>query len=75
MAFSKIDSPPSDAVRRQSEPNDSSSFEALAQQQGVRPVERFEDLLGGWPAEEVDDGFEEAVAGWRRQEREDSKRT
>lgn len=41
-----------------------SSIEELARKQGVRPVERFEDLLGGWP-DKIDDGFEEAVARWR----------
>lgn len=40
------------------------SVEELAEMQGVRPVENFEDLLGGWP-DDVDDGFEEAVARWR----------
>lgn len=41
------------------------TIEELAMAQEVRPVERFEMLLGGWPAEEVNDGFEEAVASWR----------
>jgi hypothetical protein len=41
------------------------SFEELARQQGVRPVERVEDLLGGWPEDQIDDGFEEAVLRWR----------
>jgi hypothetical protein len=41
------------------------SIEELARMQGVRPVEDFESLLGGWPADELDDGFEEAVAVWR----------
>jgi len=27
------------------------SWEELARQQGVRPVERLEDLAGGWPAD------------------------
>ena len=41
------------------------TIEELASVQGVRPVERFESLLGGWPADEIEDGFEEAVASWR----------
>lgn len=41
------------------------TIEELARMQGVRPVERFESLLGGWPADEIDDGFEDAVARWR----------
>ena len=40
------------------------TIEELAKIQGVRPVEDFESLLGGWP-DEIDDGFEEAVARWR----------
>ena len=42
------------------------SLEELALQQGVRPVERFEELLGGWPEDEIDDGFEEALERWRQ---------
>ena len=41
------------------------SFEELARQQGVRPVERLEDLVGGWPEDQIDDGFEEALERWR----------
>jgi len=44
------------------------SFEALARAQGVRPVERLEDLLGGWPEEERADGFEQAVRHWRQED-------
>src|SRR5262245_54725523 len=33
------------------------SLEELARQQGVQPVERIEDLLGGWPEDQIDDGF------------------
>jgi hypothetical protein len=28
-------------------------------------VERIEDLVGGWPEDEIDDGFEEALLRWR----------
>jgi hypothetical protein len=41
------------------------TIEELARMQGVCPVEDFESLLGGWPADEIDDGFEDAVSGWR----------
>lgn len=41
------------------------SFEELARQQGVRPVKRPEDLIGGWPEDQIDDGFEEALERWR----------
>ncbi|HEX4496117.1 MAG TPA: hypothetical protein VIE43_10665 [Thermoanaerobaculia bacterium] len=43
------------------------SFEDLARQQGVRPVERLEALLGGWPEDEVNDGFEAALERWRQE--------
>lgn len=39
----------------------------LARMQHVRPAERLEALLGGWPAEEVSDGFEDALARWRQE--------
>ena len=42
------------------------SFEELARQQGVRPAERFEDYAGGWPEDQIDDGFEEALERFRR---------
>jgi hypothetical protein len=29
-------------------------------------VERLEDLLGGWPEDEINDGFEAALERWRR---------
>lgn len=41
------------------------TIEELARMQGVRPIKDFESLLGGWPADEIDDGFEDAVAKWR----------
>ncbi len=45
-----------------------SSFEELARLQGVTPVQHFEELLGGWPEDEIEDGFEEALAVWRGHE-------
>ena len=42
------------------------SFEEHAESQGVRPVLRLESLIGGWPADELDNGFEEALARWRK---------
>ena len=43
------------------------SFEELARLQGVKPVQRIESVLGGWPEDEVDDGFEAELARWRGQ--------
>ena len=47
-----------------------SELEALAEVQGVQPVGSFESLCGGWPDEELEDGFEQTVRRWRNQELE-----
>ena len=39
----------------------------LAEHQGVRPVDDFDALLGGWPEDEPIDDFLVAVREWRRQ--------
>ena len=41
------------------------TLEELARMQNVRPVERLEEIVGGWPVEELEDGFEEELARWR----------
>ena len=46
----------------------SPSIDDLARQQGVPALSTFEELLGGWPADEVDDDFESCVHAWREQE-------
>jgi hypothetical protein len=46
--------------------DDHPSLEELARQQGTHPAKRFEDFAGGWPEDEIDDGFEEALERWRR---------
>ncbi len=33
--------------------------------QGVSPVESLDAICGGWPEDELDDGFEIAVRQWR----------
>jgi hypothetical protein len=43
------------------------SFEKMARLQGVKPVDRIETVLGGWPVEEREDGFEAELAEWRCQ--------
>jgi hypothetical protein len=41
----------------------------LAEQQGVKPVEKFEDLLGDfWPENESIDDFIATVRQWRAEE-------
>ena len=44
------------------------SLNELAQQQGVSAPASFEELVGGWPAEDRDDDFEETVVRWRKTE-------
>jgi len=46
------------------------TLDELACQQGVDRVHGDEDLLGGWPEDEVDDGFEQVVVRWRQGELE-----
>ncbi len=46
-------------------PSASPDFLRLAREQGVKPVTHLEDLLGGWPVEEREDGFEETLMKWR----------
>jgi len=42
----------------------------LARRQGVSVLESPEEMLGGWPDDELDDGFENVVASWRERELE-----
>jgi hypothetical protein len=44
------------------------TFEQLAEAQGVKPVTTLESILGGWPEDEINDGFEDAVEAWRQDE-------
>ena len=47
--------------------DDTPNLEVLAAEQGVKPVSRFEDLLGNfWPEDEDVDDFIAAVRPWRR---------
>lgn len=55
-------------VGRSTAPVESSTsldFLRLASEQGVGPVVHLEDLLGGWPVEEREDGFEKSLMRWR----------
>lgn len=49
------------------------SLEELAEEQGVGPAGALEELLGGWPPDEMGDGFEEALDDSRRRELEASE--
>jgi hypothetical protein len=42
------------------------SFGQLMQEQGVKPVSDPRQLLGGWPEDELDDGFEQTIRAWRQ---------
>jgi hypothetical protein len=44
------------------------SLDQLAMSQGVSAPCSFDDLVGGWPEDELDDGFEDVVTQWRQQE-------
>jgi hypothetical protein len=48
----------------------SCSLDSLAEQQGVSPLRSPDDLLGGWPADEIDDNFEATLYAWREGELE-----
>ena len=43
------------------------TFEELAEVYNISPDEQLAGVVGGWPEEERDDGFEEAVLRWRQQ--------
>jgi hypothetical protein len=48
----------------------SKSVEELAREQGIvlRPIEQ---MVGGWPEDELNDGFEKAVESWHAREIEE----
>lgn len=46
------------------------TLEELATQQGVVAPNADEDAGGGWPEDELADGFENEVVRWRRRELE-----
>ncbi len=46
----------------------SASLDELARRQGVSAAGSLEDLLGGWPADELNYEFEEFYLGWRERE-------
>jgi len=47
---------------------ESPTFAELVAAQGVKPVESPDKMYGGWPEDELDDGFENAVRQWRDDE-------
>jgi hypothetical protein len=49
---------------------ESCSLDELARRQRVSALESLEEMLGGWPDDELDDGFENVVAAWRERELE-----
>jgi hypothetical protein len=48
----------------------SASLDDLAQRQGVLVSRSLNELLGGWPTDELDDDFEAAFRRWRERELE-----
>lgn len=49
---------------------ESPSLDELARRQGVPLPGATEEMLGGWPEDELNDGFENVVASWRERELE-----
>jgi hypothetical protein len=47
---------------------DGLTLEELAAEQGYKKVP-VEELFGGWPDDEINDGFDEALRSWRAEER------
>jgi len=45
----------------------SKTLEEIALAQGVKPIENFDVLLGGWPEDELDDNFEKTLSQWRNE--------
>lgn len=43
----------------------SASLDELAAAQGISRVVSFDELIGGWPEDEVADDFDLALAQWR----------
>ena len=50
---------------------DGSDVRAMAERQGVGPVESLETLLGGWPEDESVDDFIATLHHWRQQNLDD----
>ncbi|MCA1668428.1 MAG: hypothetical protein LC793_13760 [Thermomicrobia bacterium] len=44
------------------------TFEELARAQGVQPVRKLEDIMGGWPEDQRDDSFEDAIRAMRQED-------
>lgn len=49
------------------------TVEELAKEQGVKHVP-VEELFGGWPPEEINDGFDEAIRKWRDEDGKAARR-
>jgi hypothetical protein len=49
---------------------ESCSLDELARRQGVSVPRSMEEMQGGWPDDELADGFENAVRTWREGELE-----
>ncbi|MDB5329229.1 MAG: hypothetical protein JWP03_380 [Phycisphaerales bacterium] len=46
----------------------SPTIKEQAAAQGTRPLQDFNSIVGGWPEDQLDDGFEAALDDRRRQE-------
>ncbi len=52
---------------------ESSSLDELARCQGLSVPSSIEEMLGGWPDDEINDGFENVVVSWREHELEQAQ--
>jgi hypothetical protein len=59
---------PAKSARRGAGRQTESSVDRIAREQGVTRVVPFDELLGGWPQGQEQDGFEDAVEKWRAEE-------
>jgi hypothetical protein len=59
---------PAKSGRRAAGRQGESSVDRIAREQGVTRVVPFDELLGGWPQGQEQDGFEDAVDRWRAEE-------
>lgn len=51
------------------------ALDELAGQQGISGTPTFKQIFGGWPKEELNDGFERMVRRWRRTQAASSKQS
>jgi hypothetical protein len=64
----QVEVQPVDATQSSGNGSARQTLDDIARRQGVTRPAAFDELLGGWPDGEMDDGFEDAVEKWRAEE-------